>query len=257
MGKIAKISMRASDIIVAIPYMKALGVTDVLVVQGAVIMYHVLPDWHPMNHGGVEYVLPFIRMQGLNATSIPYSELVNHTFDIDMDLKYKFGWNLDTGDLYTINALFHGVYPDMTKNFLHVEEIESTNSIVFAHTARHINPYIDFTILNDYENPKLFIGTEAEYIFFTNYIINGQYKYKTIDMHYINTSDMYEAAKLIKASQLFISNQTSFAVVAEGISHKRILCVDKASPTLITKTANGRSVLTQRHFEKSVHEMLI
>ena len=242
--KTVKIGHGAGDIIAAVPYIKALGGTHVY------MLYQVpfIPHWHPVNHGAIVNLTSFIEKQGLIAYAIPWVDLCLYRYDIDMDL-IDSGWTGALGDIYTWNSLFCGVYPDMTKPFLYVEDVDPKNVMVITQTARYVNPVIDYRALNDYSCDKVFIGTESEY----NFAMELYSGLKNIE--YVPTADFYEASKIIKASKLFISNQTALAVIAEGIAHNRIMVVNRECPYAIMKTPNGRPVLIQRFFEQAIADM--
>ena len=243
--KTAKISQYVNEILTAVPYIKALGGEHLY------MRYKVpgVPEWHPINHGAIEALIPFLEHQGLTGSAIPWSDACLYTHDLDMDMRCYNEWLRSTCDIYTINAWYYGVYPDMTKEFFYVEPVEQKDYIAITQTARYLNKVIDYRALNDYSCDKIFIGTESEY----NYL--HELYYGIANIEYVPIADFYEASKLIKASKLFISNQTSFAVIAEGIAHNRILCVCKDRPNYIMKTPNGRPVLTQRFFEQAIADM--
>lgn len=271
------ISQGAGDVLASIPYIKALG---------GQFVYHIInmpnvPDWHPVNHGGAQMLLPFLRSQGLDGTVINYSDKhIYEPYDIDMDARLNREWHGSLGDFYTWNSLFYGVWPDMTKEFFenikpvpmsftggslmsHItsppyghsqETIVSSSSsyICFARTARYNQPGIDYTVINSISNiKKIFIGTPAEFVYLYN-CFPGLSR----DIEFLQIKDYYHAAQVIKGSKLFISNQTSFAVLAEGMAHPRILEVCAQFPSVIPKTPNGRPVMLQQHFEKAIFELL-
>lgn len=244
--KTVKIGQGAGDILSAIPYIKILGGEYLYMVKNLPNV----PDWHPVNFGGLELLVPFLQKQGLDGKVINYSDLIYHTYDIDMDARVIFGWSGNMGDIYTWNSLFYGVYPDMTKPFFEVEEVEKKDIIVFARTARY-NTSLDYTFLNTItDRKKVFIGTPSEFTYLKDCFPNIK------DIEFYQITDFYDAAKLIKSSKVFISNQTSFAVIAEGIGHPRVLEVCPQFPSVIPKTPNGRPVITQRFFEKAIMEFL-
>ena len=106
---IFKIGQGAGDIIASIPYMKALGGGEVLIIKNL----DSVPKWHPMNHGGAEMLIPFVKSQGLDCKVINQSDLTMYEYNIDMDKRVTNGWDGAKGDILTWNALFYGVYPDM------------------------------------------------------------------------------------------------------------------------------------------------
>jgi len=244
--KTVKIGQGAGDILSSIPYIKA---------RGGEFLYMIshlpnVPDWHPVNHGGLQLLIPFLKSQGLEGKVINYNEIENYTFDMDMDARVDLGWSGNMGDIYTWNSLFYGVYPDMTKPFFEIGEVEKQDVIVFARTARYNNPEIDYTFLNTIDKKKIFIGTEGE----VNYL--KQCFPNLIGWEYYKITDFLDAAKLIKSAKLFISNQTSFCVLAEGLGVPRVLEVCPQFPSVIMKTPFGRPVITHQFFENAIMDLL-
>jgi len=240
-----KIHGGAGDILTSIPYMKAMGGGYVLVVKNMAGV----PEWHPINHGGAEMLIPFFKSQGLDGRVINQKDLRMHEYTIDMDKRVDTGWNGGKGDILTWNSLFYGVYPDMTKSFFEIEEVKQEDFILITRTARYGNPGIYYNFLNKIDIPKKFLGTDAEFNWFNN-------NFTVNNMEHCKVNDYLEAAKLIKSSKLFISNQTSHYFLAEGMSHPRVLLVDPNFPSVIPKTPNGRPVIYQTFFEKAVHEYI-
>jgi hypothetical protein len=244
--KTVKITQGAGDIMAALPYIKALGGEHIYLV----INHPNVPTWHPINHGGANALIPLLESQGFKASVVEHCNLYYHVFDIDMDARVDYGWDGSRGDIYTWNSLFYGVYPDMTKQFIHIEDVEQGNYIALTQTARYLNPVIDYRFLNDIDMEKRFIGTEGEWTF-----VHQLYPGIT-GLTYHPTEDFYEAAKILKASKVYISNQTSLAVLAEGLAIPRVMVVCPQFPSAVMKTPNGRPVITQRFFENSIVELL-
>lgn len=244
--KTVKIGQGAGDIMASIPYIKLLGGEYLYMVYNLPNV----PEWHPINHGGLNLLIPFLKSQGLDGEVISYQDLKYYTFDIDFDLRVSYGWPGNLGDIYTWNSLFYGVYPDMTKPFFHIEEVEKQDIIVFAKTARYANPAIDYRFLNKIDKKKIHIGTDAEYTYLQDTFPGIK------DIEHYSITDYLDAAKLMKSAKLFISNQTSFAVLAEGLGIPRVLEVCPQFPSVIPKTPYGRPVITQRFFENAILELL-
>ena len=244
--KTVKIGQGAGDMLASIPYIKALGGEFLYMV----VNIPNVPDWHPVNHTGAHMLIPFLKSQGLDGKVISHHEVSKYTFDIDMDARVNTGWNPTTGDVFTWNSLFYGVYPDMTKPFFEIEEVEKQDIIVFVRTARYNNSAIDYTFLNTIDKNKLFIGTEAEFSYLKQCFPNIQ------DIEYYHITDYLHAAKVIKSSKLFISNQTSMGVLAEGFGVPRVVEICPQFPCVIPKTPHGRPVITQQFFEKAILELL-
>lgn len=244
--KTVKIGQGAGDIMASIPYIKMMGGEFLYII----INLPNVPNWHPINYGGAEMLIPFLKSQGLDGKVISVSDLIYHTFDIDMDARVTFGWSGNMGDIYTWNSLFYGVYPDMTKPFFKIDEVEKQDIVIIARTARYNNPNIDYTFLNKIDKKKIFIGTESEFVYLKDCFPNIK------DIEFYQIKDFLDGAKLIKSAKLFISNQTSFAVLGEGLGIPRVLEVCPQFPSVIMKTPDGRPVITQRFFENSIMELL-
>ena len=244
--KTVKIGQGAGDIMSSIPYIKSMGGEFLYMVS------HLpnVPDWHPVNHGGLEILIPFLKSQGLDGKVISVNDLIYHTFDIDMDARVTLGWSGNMGDIYTWNSLFYGVYPDMTKPFFEIEEVEKQDIVVIARTARYNNFNINYTFLNNIDKKKIFIGTPSEFTYLKDCFPDIK------DIEFYQVKDFLDAAKLMKSAKLFISNQTSFAVLAEGLGIPRVLEVCPQFPSVIMKTPDGRPVITQRFFENTILELL-
>ncbi len=244
--KTVKITQGAGDIMATLPYIKMLGGEHIYLV----INHPNVPTWHPINHGGADALKPFIESQGFVVSVIEHSNLYYYTFDIDMDARVNYGWDGSRGDIYTWNALFYGVYPDMTKQFIFIDEEPKENYIAITQTARYLNPAIDYRFLNQIDIEKKFVGTPAEWTY-----VHDLYP-GISNLTYHPTADFLEAAKVLNKSKLFISNQTSLAVLAEGLAIPRVMVVCPQFPSAVMKTPNGRPVITQRFFENAITELL-
>ena len=243
-----KIGQGAGDIIASIPYMKALGDGNDLVY--IVKDLQTVPQWHPINHGGAEMLIPFITSQGSDCQVITYTDLCMYEYTMDMDLRVHNGWPGKTGDMLTWNSLFYGVYPDMTKQFFEIEEVPKEDFILVTRTARYHNLGIDYGYLNEIKAPKRFLGTVPEMNMFIR-----DFGVKDIKHHPVN--NYMEAAKLIKSCRFYVTNQTSHYVLAEGLAVPRVLEICPAFPSVIPKTPNGKPVIYQRYFKKAIDDFMV
>ncbi len=241
--KTFKISQGAGDIISSIPYIKELG--------GAfgylVINHPIVPDWHPMNHGGANALLPLLKSQGLDGCVIDYKDQYLYSFDINMDARVEQNWPGYLGDILTWNSYFYGVYPDMTKPFIHVEEQEKKDFMAFSFTPRYSNLEVDISALANYDIKKIMLGTEAEYHWLTETRPDF-----AKNVEFVKTNDFLEAAKIMLQARFYVSNQTGLFQLAEGLGINRLLIVCKQFPSVVLKTPNGRGVIRQDFFLKNV-----
>jgi len=242
-----KIGQGAGDILASIPYMKALGDGNnlVYIIKGL----QTVPNWHPINHGGAEMLIPFIKSQGIDAKVLTSTDLCMYQYDIDMDLRVHNGWPGQTGDMLTWNSLFYGIYPDMTKKFFEIEDVPKEDFILVTRTARYHNLGIDFTYLNKIDLPKKFLGTQPELK-----LLIRDFGITNIVHHPVN--DYLQAARLIKSCRFYVTNQTSHYILAEGLAVPRVLEICPAFPSVIPKTPNGKSVIYQKFFEKAIDDFM-
>jgi hypothetical protein len=243
--KVFKIAQGAGDILASLPYMQALGGGFIYIIKDI----QTVPNWHPINQGGAEMLVPFIKSQGMDAKVITWTDLCMYQFDIDMDARVHNGWPGKCGDLLTWNSLFYGVYPDMTKPFFEIEDVPKEDFILVTRTARYHNLGIDYSYLNEINVPKRFLGTFDEFRIFKD-------SFKLNDLVHHPIKDYYEAAKLIKSCRFYVSNQTSHCILAEGLAVPRVLEICPAFPSVVPKTPNGRPVIYQRYFIQAINEMM-
>lgn len=99
------------------------------------------------------------------------------------------------------------------------EQSDVIYDVVCSRTDRYNNPNFDWNIiLNDYKNMRIcFIGYKNEY---ENFISKIDSSYK---IDYIFTKDLYEVAKIINSSNLFIGNQSSCFTIAQTMRKNIIL----------------------------------
>ena len=114
------------------------------------------------------------------------------------------------------------------------EQSDVLYDVVCSRTYRYNNPNINYnSILNDYKNMKIcFIGYGYEY---DNFVSKIDTSYK---IDYVFTKDLYEAAKIINSSTLFIGNQSSCFSIAQTMRKNIILEVSTVCDTCNYITPN-------------------
>lgn len=105
--------------------------------------------------------------------------------------------------------------PDYSKPWLVVEPDNRWNGrVVINRTDRYANPYFPWGKIMQHYGPKIaFIGTPHEHDMF-------QRSFGLVE--FVPTANLLIAAKMIAGSALYIGNQSSCMVIAEGLKHPRI-----------------------------------
>jgi len=110
------------------------------------------------------------------------------------------------------NYLFGDGFVDGNKKWLDIREVESHNRVVFARSFRYRNPNWEnlWPHFKEMYPNAIFLGLESEYKDFGS-------------VEFIPTKNLYDVAKIIAGSSLFISNQSAPQAIAEGLKVNRIL----------------------------------
>ncbi len=105
--------------------------------------------------------------------------------------------------------------PDYSKPWLEIEPDDRWNDrVVCNRTDRYNNPCFPWgKVVAHYGSKMAFIGTPHEHDMF-------QRSFGPVE--HIPTANLYVAAKMIAGSAVFIGNQSSNMVIAEGLKHPRI-----------------------------------
>lgn len=127
-------------------------------------------------------------------------------------------------------ALWLKLSPDFTQPWLKVTP-DPWSPIVINRTARYNNSFFPWReLVEAFRHEMLFLGHPQEYQSFCDL-------YGTIG--YLPTTDLFEAAKVIAGSELFIGNQSSCNAIAEGLKHRLIQETDLSSPDCIYPRENA------------------
>lgn len=114
-------------------------------------------------------------------------------------------------------------------------------------TQRYRNPNINYRFLQDVPVPVVFLGTSDEHDLIIKQVRKAQY---------LKTKNYAEVAGVIGGSKLFIGNQSSCFAVAEGMSHPRLLEIDRNATNVIPCTPNGIPFVDQKALEYLVNEAI-
>lgn len=109
-----------------------------------------------------------------------------------------------------------GASPDLSKSWLQVDPSPKTKGrIVVARGPRWRGYHFPWaSIVRQYQREILFVGLDEEYIEFCR-------EFGHVERH--PTKDLYDVARAIKGSELFIGSQSSPNAVCEGLKHPSVL----------------------------------
>lgn len=113
---------------------------------------------------------------------------------------------------------------DETKPWIFIEDKLPIldHPIVINRTARYRNPLFDWKVIYRYYGRKMiFVGSKSEHEEFCTAF--G-------DVEYFPTANLYELARVIAGSELFIGNQSCANAIAEGLKHPLIQETSSQAP---------------------------
>ena len=167
--------------------------------------------------------------------------------DYDLDKFREIGLNLAAGD---IKKWYYYAFPEMifdVEGPIFEFKYDKEDYIIINRTNRYQNGQIDYSILNEYDNQKLFAGTKDEF----------QAMKKTIDkLEYLEVKDFLELAKYIDKSKVFIGNQSMCFAIAEQLQTQRILEICFFCPNVIPVGGEFYDVFNQNGFEQALKKLI-
>jgi hypothetical protein len=167
--------------------------------------------------------------------------------DYDLDKFRTIGLNLGAGN---ISRWYFQAFPELTCDLIEPTiEIKLSRilneTIVINRTERYQNGQIDYSILNQYKNPKYFVGTEHEFHLMSKMVKNLQYQ---------EVSNFYELADLINNCKVFIGNQSMNFAIAEQLKSNRILETYFGCPNVIPCGGKAFDIFNQEGFEYALNQ---
>jgi len=189
------------DIIYSIPSMKEYGVKKLFIADR--------PWTKPILHR-IDTFRRLIESQGI---SVHKHEGEKINFDIST---YRNGGMRYGENIASRVARWMMVKPDLTQPWLDVPlgSLDAKNRIVISRGARWHGEYFPWRkIVEKFKDDILFIGLPEEHHTFCEQF--GK-------VEYLRTNDLYDVAQAIKASDLFIGNQSSPNAICEGLKHNAI-----------------------------------
>lgn len=171
--------------------------------------------------------------------------------DYDLDKFRRIALNLGAGN---ISRWYFQAFPELTCNLneptINILKFKGTwfsETIVINRTERYQNGQLDYSVLNQYENQKVFLGTEHEYHLMSK-IIN--------DLTYLDIDDFLYGAELIYNCKVFIGNQSMNFAIAEQLKSNRILETYFGCPNVIPCGGKAFDVFNQEGFEYALNYFL-
>lgn len=171
--------------------------------------------------------------------------------DYDLDKFRQIGLNLGAGN---ISRWYFQAFPELTCDLIEptIKLSDFTyywlnDAIVINRTERYQNGQIDYSVLNQYSNPKYFLGTEHEFHLMS----------KTIEgLKYLEVLDFLHLAKLINNCKVFIGNQSMNFAIAEQLKSNRILETYFGCPNVIPCGGKAFDVFNQNGLEYALNYFL-
>lgn len=150
--------------------------------------------------------------------------------DYDFDLFRKLNLHY-TGH---ISRWYFYAYPELTCDLSEPIFINSDpkqmNQIILNRTTRYLGNGWDYLLLREFQDKMCFVGLKEEFQIM---------KAKLPQLVHLPVDDFLEMAQIIKASQLFIGNQSSPFALAEIMKVPRCLEVCQTAHNVIPTGANG------------------
>jgi hypothetical protein len=206
---------------------------------------------HPLGNVMLNKYMATMLKPLLLATNFIEDVLIYNGQKIDYNLdKFRtIGLNLGAGN---ISRWYFQAFPELTCDLIQPTiEIKLSRilneTIVINRTERYQNGQIDYSILNQYKNPKYFVGTEHEFHLMSKMVKNLQYQ---------EVSNFYELADLINNCKVFIGNQSMNFAIAEQLKSNRILETYFGCPNVIPCGGKAFDIFNQEGFEYALNQFL-
>ena len=198
-----------------------------------------------MNESMANFLKPLLEAQ-------PYIKSVNivkeakESYDFDLDNFRKDYYNLSAGNIQMwIGNSYPELRPNLSDKCIEVEPIK-TDYILINRTTRYNNLFIDYTILDKYDN-VYFIGLEKEF--------------KRLSIHsdkikHLPVSNALEMAQYIAGCKLFIGGQSMSFAIAEQLKVDRVLEQYILAPNVIPQGGKYYTFHTQKQFKQILEQIL-
>jgi hypothetical protein len=200
-----------------------------------------------MNDAMYDFIEPLLKGQPYIHQVIKLNKGENMVVDFDLDLFRKDYVNLSAGNIQNwISNTYHEFRPNLSKQCLFIPENIGNNYIIVNRTTRYNNFFIDYTVLDKYEN-VYFVGTEKEF--------------KRLSIHndkitHLKVSNALEMAQYIAGCKLFIGGQSLAFSIAEQMKVKRILEQYIYAPNVIPQGGEWFTFHTDEQFKTILNKVL-
>lgn len=172
-------------------------------------------------------------------------EFTGQKVDYDFDkIRFETFTNQNVGSLHRVPFyVFPDMACDLSEPFLQTfhEKLFQYETIIINFTPRFRNNWINYYFLKDYEDKILFTGLEKERITFCE-------KWE-LNIQLLETKNFYELAIVINSCKFFMSNQTGFFQIAEGLKIPRLLETCPQLAHVIPMGKNGYDAYHQQAME--------
>jgi len=226
---IAHHSGDVGDVIYAMPIMKQLGITKMILD----------PERNygtKMNRMLCNSVGQLLKSQGIDyEVADNYVGPIDHDFDVFRERSIDLTYN----HLSTAQAIAMNIDADLSEPYINITDTNPVAPVVIARSARYHNQSFDwYNLLKDIKTPIAFVGLKGEYESFIN-------KTMLRNVTFYPTDNFYEVARIIAGAKVFIGNQSAPFAVAEGLKVNRIQETFKLVPNCKPMSDNGMSVVSR------------
>lgn len=186
-----------------------------------------------MNRHMAEMLIPLLR----STDFIGQCEITEEAQQVDYNFDLFRKFHNYTGH---ISQWYFHIYPELTCDLSHPIDFDLGCSlqpfdIVLNRTSRYHNPTFDYTALRQYQDRITFVGLPDEFRVISVKLPNIKY-------HPVN--NFYDLALVIRASNLFIGNQSMAYAIAEQMKKSRILEICPTAHNVIPTGQNGYGAWT-------------
>jgi hypothetical protein len=200
-----------------------------------------------MNDFMFDFLAPLLKAQPYIHDVIKLKKGENVLFDFDIDNFRKDYVNLSAGNIQNwIANTYHEFRPNLSKQCVFIPENIGNNYIIVNRTTRYNNFFIDYTVLDKYDN-VYFVGTDKEF--------------KRLSIHsdkitHLKVSNALEMAQYIAGCKLFIGGQSLAFSIAEQMKVKRILEQYVYAPNVIPQGGEWYTFHTDEQFKNILNKVL-
>lgn len=156
---------------------------------------------------------------------------------------------------FCISRWYFYAFPDMACDLSEIwltipdnDKDLAKGKIIISRTERYLNPNIDYSFLEPYQDDILFSGTELEYVIFIH-----RFNLKNIKRLIVN--DFLELAQAIKQCKFHISNQTMAFQISQGLKIPRIVELCAFAPNVLVVGKNAYDFFAQEGLEYYFHTL--